>query len=143
MIPLLTPRERQVYEAVIAQVSDCLGFAASDIEGPARTPKLVAARRVAIRLLRERGLTFVAIGKALGNRHHSSVKFLAESDDAAGLVKIYMTKIVDVEPATGIDEDNETPREARARVARELAAGLRCPACHLLRPCDHEQMRAA
>lgn len=35
-----------------------------------------------------------------------------------------------------LDEDDETPREARARVADDLAAGRRCPRCHLLLPHD-------
>jgi transposase len=34
------------------------------------------------------------------------------------------------------DDDEETRAEARARVARDLAAGARCPTCWLLLPCD-------
>lgn len=33
-------------------------------------------------------------------------------------------------------DDQETRAEARARVARELAEGVRCPQCWLLKPCD-------
>ena len=36
-----------------------------------------------------------------------------------------------------ISEPRETRADAHARVASDLAAGIRCPRCHLLRPCDH------
>jgi len=40
--------------------------------------------------------------------------------------------------------DDETPREMRARVAAEVAAGQRCGRCHLTLPCgghDYQVMR--
>lgn len=39
-----------------------------------------------------------------------------------------------------VGDTDETPREAKARVARELAGGRRCKRCWLLLPCDHEEV---
>lgn len=43
-----------------------------------------------------------------------------------------------VEPRDGGDDD-ETPREARARIQRDVVDGKRCRVCWLLLPCDHRQ----
>lgn len=42
-------------------------------------------------------------------------------------------------PLYVVDDDDDTPpRVIRARIAADVASGVRCPRCHLLLPCDHQ-----
>lgn len=57
---------------IIARVAALHDLAIDDITGPARSGPICTARRQAARELRDRGLSFPRIGKAL-NRHHATV----------------------------------------------------------------------
>lgn len=123
MIPPLTPRERQIYDSIVAAVSRETGVSAEDIAGISRDVCVTLARRMAAWRLKEAGLTYSAIAREFGGRHHSAIAYLvATFDPKATVICAPDGEVV------------ETPAEARARVDRDIAAGLRCPACHLLIP---------
>jgi predicted transcriptional regulator len=56
-------------------------------------------------------------------------------------VTVYISRArdwgVEVPGRSNVSEVTESRSAARARVAADLLAGLRCPQCHLLLPCHH------
>src|SRR3569832_1060806 len=105
---------------VLADVSAETGVTVEDLKSPCRLPLVVDARRVAARRLRDGGLSYPAIGRALGGRHHTSAMYLCATKGAS-----------------------DARRDSAERVRREVAAGQRCSRCHLLLPCDHTGMGGA
>lgn len=60
--------------------------------------------------------------------------------DSVGTHVSYVWSVINEAKARGVlknFEHNETPRQARVRVASEIAEGKRCRRCWLLLPCDH------
>ena len=62
-------------DAIISQVAQAFGVTPDDLTGPDRTAHIVWARQAAAHVLRMRvpGASVCAIGRALGNRDHSTI----------------------------------------------------------------------
>jgi chromosomal replication initiator protein len=58
---------------VIAQISQAFGVSLGDLTGPKRHQRIYLARMAAAKAMRETGMTFAAIGKALGGRDHTTI----------------------------------------------------------------------
>ena len=96
-----------------------------------RTPEIMAARKQAVLALHATGLSFKKIGVAL-NMTGGEAWYL--STERAALKR--RAKHGSAKASRAAQEENEPISTARARVARELAAGNRCPTCHLTLPCS-------
>lgn len=59
-------------EAAIAVAAEACGVRPVDVRGPRRYGELVRARKMAAREMRAAGMTYPAIGRALGGRHHTT-----------------------------------------------------------------------
>lgn len=66
---------------ILAAVAAESGVSVEDIKGPSRLSVIVSARRIAARRLREAGLSYPAIGRFLGGRHHTSAMYLCGEFD--------------------------------------------------------------
>lgn len=64
-----TPQE------IVAAVAARFGFEVYELKSVHRSKTLGLARKVAMVLLREQGLSYPEIGRALGNRDHTTVIF--------------------------------------------------------------------
>ena len=64
-------------DAIISQVALAFGVTVTDLTGPDRTSHIVWARQAAAHILRVRvpGASVLAIGRALGNRDHSTILY--------------------------------------------------------------------
>ena len=60
---------------ITVAVCEARGVKVVDVLGPRRWSELVRARREIARRLDEAGLSYPAIGRALGGRHHTSVMY--------------------------------------------------------------------
>lgn len=75
-------------DAVVRRVAAERYVSYLDIRGRRRYPRLVQARVIAARRLRDAGFSFPEIGRALGGRHHTSVMwYLGLIEDRKGPVK--------------------------------------------------------
>lgn len=118
MIESLTPRERQVYEAIVANGSVPHG----------------TRREVARRLRMSANCLSVLLAKV---RAKTGAPFQpkrpGKQRDQEKIKSIKTPRLAHSEPMAD-EEPAETPGQARERVRREIAAGQRCPRCHLLLP---------
>ena len=76
--PAATERD-PVSERIVGVVAAAFGIAPDQVVGPSRTRHVVEARQVAMYVLREgRGLSYPAIGEALGGRDHTTAMHSVE-----------------------------------------------------------------
>lgn len=125
----LTRRERQVYEAITAN----------------RDHRRISRRVIAQQLgMTEECLVELLIsakkklGISPGRKRAGDGKIVVKISPVETSVLLNKSRMTDID-----NDQQETPREARARVARDLAAGKRCSQCWLLIPCDHTERSAA
>ncbi len=65
-------------DSILRCVAQKHGCSLPELRGERRLPHIVSARREAAHILRGRGLSYPAIGKALGGKHHSTVIHLLD-----------------------------------------------------------------
>ncbi len=92
-------------------------------------PALALARRQAVSAMHAYGLSYVKIATIM-NMSNAGAHYYGTVRKPPVLRRL-KAKVYETEVA-------ETPIQARARVARELAEGKRCQRCHLTLPCNGE-----
>jgi hypothetical protein len=63
-------------DAAVARIAEAAGITPDVLRGPCRRVELVELRRIAARYLRGQGLSLGSIGRALGDRDHTTVRNL-------------------------------------------------------------------
>jgi hypothetical protein len=58
---------------LIDRVADDFGYSHGEVIGDGREARMIDARSVIVRILRERGWSFPQIGRAIGGRDHSTI----------------------------------------------------------------------
>lgn len=75
------PVPKTATEILLDKIAEIFSTTVGDLKGKSRTKHLVAARTAFVRIMRLRGFSYPAIGRALGGRDHSTLINLDHSYD--------------------------------------------------------------
>jgi len=118
----MTPEQRTLVAAIRQVVCTHFGVTEAQLDGRRKGRLVAAARRTAMAMVRERtDLSTVAIGKAFGNKHHTTVVIACQAvvhntlAHYLGLVDAHLNGEETVNAGKPVDDENRRPIDPGGR----------------------------